>query len=135
MSQLMIFCIKIWRITCANALALSGGLSLLIFVEKHVHTWALVMTSVSFVIFYVVAYQQFGELEPALADEAFSWQVFVRRITKITLVNALVIVAGVTYLLFVTGLQMCYLSLLTVVSFVLHYIDEYQRLRRTEALK
>lgn len=134
MSPVRTFITKIWRITCAHAIPLAGGISLLIFVEKYVYMIALLLTIASFVIFYVSAYREYGDIIEMPINAPVSLAVFIRRIIKITLDNALVIVAGVTYLLFVTGLQMIYLSLITIISFILHYIDAYHQIAMKESI-
>lgn len=126
------FFTKIWRITCANALGITGGLSLLIFVEKQVYTMALVLTVISVVIFYIVSYRDFGDIDDTSITESFSFPVFSRRLIHITLANALWVFVGVTYIFFATGMQMIYLAVLTFGGFVLLYIDEYDKLLRAE---
>lgn len=127
-SDVHLFFTKLWRITCANALGISGGISLLIFVEKQVFTLALVLTVVSLVIFYVVAYRDMEDDTEPPVSESFSLQIFTRRLIRITMANALWLFVGVTYIFFATGVQMIYLALLTCAGFVLLYIDEYRRL-------
>lgn len=124
---------KIWRITCANALAIAGGISLLFFVEGHMYTIALWLTVISLAIFYYAAYRDFGDLEIKIpAPHPFIWQKFIARLWHITLENALWLLAGLTYLLFLTGPRMMVLTTITVVSFVLMYIDAYRELLLTE---
>lgn len=132
MQRWYVFIIKIWRITCANALAVFGGLSLMLFVEKVVFNIALALTVVSIVIFYYVSYRDFGELTDT-PHEPFIWRVFFTRIWQITLANALWIFSGLTYLFFVTGIYLWMLTLLTFVGFTLLYIDAYRTMAVADA--
>ena len=129
MSTVQIFVIKIWRITTANALAITGGLSLLNFAEGHVYINAVILTVVSMAVFYYASYRDFGELvlpSTGAPQKPWSWRVFFYRIWKITLGNALWIFAGLTYIFFVVGISMVYLTLLTMSGFVMLYIDAYR---------
>lgn len=127
MNNVRIFIIKIWRITCANALAITGGISLMFFVDNTTYNMALLLTIASLAIFYYATYRDFGELEDP-PQELFDIRVFFSRIWKITLTNALWIFAGLTYLLFVTGIHFFVLTLLTLAGFIMLYIDSYRNI-------
>ena len=136
MSAVQLFATKIWRITTANALAITGGLSLLNFAEDHVYTNAIILTIISLVVFYYVSYRDFGDLElpsPDALTKPWSWHVFRRRVWNITLSNALWIFAGLTYIFFVVGVSMVYLTALTLIGFVMMYIDAYRVMEEEEA--
>ena len=125
MQRLRILAIKIWRITCADALTVCGGLSLLLFVEDSAFNLALLLTVVSLVIYYYAALRDFGELI-AYPSEPFVWRVFFTRIWKITLANVLWIFSAITYLFFVAGIHLLLLILLTIAGFTLLYINAYR---------
>jgi predicted RND superfamily exporter protein len=136
MSAVQLFATKIWRITTANALAITGGLSLLNFAEDHVYTNAILLTVISLVVFYYASYRDFGDLElpsPDAPTKPWSWHVFRRRVWSITLSNALWIFAGLTYIFFVVGVSMVYLTALTLIGFVMMYIDAYRVMEEEEA--
>jgi hypothetical protein len=136
MSAVQLFATKIWRITTANALAITGGLSLLNFAEDYVYTNAIILTVISLVVFYYVSYRDFGDLElpsPDAPTKPRSWHVFRRRVWSITLSNALWIFAGLTYIFFVVGVSMVYLTTLTLIGFVMMYIDAYRVMEEEEA--
>jgi predicted RND superfamily exporter protein len=135
MSAVQLFATKIWRITTANALAITGGLSLLNFAEDHVYTNAILLTVISLVVFYYASYRDFGELvlpSPDAPVKPWSWHVFLRRMWKITLGNVLWIFAGLTYIFFVVGVSMIYLTTLTLIGFVMMYIDAYRVMEEEE---
>jgi len=126
MQQLRIFVLKIWRISCANALALGGCLSVIFFVEADTYNLAIALTIISLVIFYFASYRDFGELDEHSISEQFNIQQFVSRIWKISLDNVLWTFAALTYIFFVTGKQILYMVLITLVSFIMMYIDAYR---------
>jgi hypothetical protein len=125
MQRWRMFIIKIWRISCANSLAVCGGISLMFFVEDAVYNIALALTVISIAMFYYVSYRDFGDFTET-PSEQFVWRVFVTRIWKITLANALWIFSGLTYLFFVTGIHLFMLTLLTIIGFSMLYIDAYR---------
>ncbi|MFM2309599.1 MAG: hypothetical protein RLY87_1721 [Chloroflexota bacterium] len=122
---------KIWRITTANALSLSGGLSLLHFVSSALYPIALGIVLISFGVYFTSSYRQFGDL-PAPFVEPWSIRTILRRIWIITLNNILAICGGLTYLFFVLGTSVLKLTLLIVSGYVLMYIDSYRTLRAEE---
>lgn len=126
MHTLSTFLRKLWRITCANAWAITNGISLIFFVEAPVYTIALVLTIVSLLVFYVVSYKSLGELQVVTDPHPFSWGTFGARIWKITLANILWTISGMVYLFFCSGTQLIYIALITISGSVLLYIDAYR---------
>ena len=126
MHTLSTFLRKLWRITCANAWAITNGISLIFFVEAPVYTIALVLTIVSLLVFYVVSYKSLGELQLVTDPHPFSWGTFGARIWKITLANILWTISGMVYLFFCSGTQLIYIALITISGSVLLYIDAYR---------
>ena len=126
MHTLSTFLRKLWRITCANAWAITNGISLIFFVEAPVYTIALALTIVSLLVFYVVSYKSLGELQVVTDPHPFSWGTFGARIWKITLANILWTISGMVYLFFCSGTQLIYIALITISGSVLLYIDAYR---------
>ena len=122
---------KIWRITTANALSLSGGLSLLHFVDSSVYPIALAIVLISFGVYFSSSYRNFGDL-PAPFVEPWRFGTFFHRVWVITLNNVLAICGGLTYLFFVLGTSVIKLTLLIVTGYVLMYVDSYRTLRAEE---
>ena len=122
---------KIWRITTANALSISGGLSLLHFVSGSVYHIALAIVLISFTVYFTSSYRNFGDL-PAPFVEPWSVRTFFHRIWVITLNNVLAICGGLTFVFFVLGTSVIKLTLLIVTGYVLMYMDSYRTLRAEE---
>jgi hypothetical protein len=136
MSPTRIFFIKIWRITTANALSISGGISLLHFVDASVYWYAIMITSISFVVYFSSAYRNMGQLsfpDPAAPVPPWSLRVTLQRIWVITLNNVLGIFGGLTYLFFVLGTGVIKLTVLIVSGYILMYIDNYRTLKQEDA--
>ena len=132
MHMLRTVVIKLWRITCANALAVSGVLSLLFFVEAPMLTAAIVLTVVSISVFYYASLRDFGELDTSSSAGDFTWSGLLRRLWKVTLLNILWIFGGITCVLFCTGTQLPYVASITGIGFVLMYIDGNRSLAKDE---
>jgi hypothetical protein len=136
MSPVRIFLIKMWRITTANALSISGGLSLLHFVDASVYIYAICISAISFVVYYTSSYRNMGQLtfpDPTAPIPPWSITVALHRIWVITLNNVLGIFGGLTYLFFVLGTGVIKLTALIVTGYVLMYIDAYRTLKQEDA--
>lgn len=134
MQPLLLFAYKLWRISTARALEVTGTISMLQFVEDDVFPIALAMVAVGLFVYYVSAYMGLAEMTlPTQSDAPFDWRVWSRRMLTITLNNGFWILTGITFVLFVTGITLIRLTIITVLGFVMMYIDAYRTMEEEES--
>lgn len=133
MQMLRTLIVKIWRISCANALAITGCLSVILFVEAYMLTAAIWLTIVSLLIFYYAAIRDFGEINDLPPLQPSPWSTKFNRFWSITVTNILWIFGGLTYIFFCSGIQRLYIICLTIIGFIMMYIDAYRNLLIEEA--
>lgn len=134
MQPLLLFGYKLWRISTARALEVTGTISMLQFVEDDVFPIALAMVAVGLFVYYVSAYMGLAEMTlPTQSDAPFDWRVWSRRMLTITLNNGFWILTGITFVLFVTGITLIRLTIITVLGFVMMYIDAYRTMEEEES--
>ncbi len=133
MHALLLIGYKLWRITTARALEVTGTFSMLQFVEDDVFPIALAMVAVGLFIYYASAYINLTDMHlPVRNDAPFDWTVWSRRMLTITLNNGFWILTGITFVLFVTGVTLIRLTIITVLGFAMMYIESYRTMEEEE---
>lgn len=118
---------KLWLITEANGVWLACGISAVFYLEGQLFIYSLIMTLLSFVLFYTYAYStteyvpiDFASLPP------FAVRTFIKNLWAITENNILTIAATLSLLLFVTGQAFVQTAIIVGIGSLLFYINAYR---------
>lgn len=118
---------RLWRITEANGLRLTMSISAIFYLEGQLFTNALIMTLISFILFYTYAYETMPYLPAhAVSKPQFNWGTFLRTLWSITELNVLIIVGALSLFLFVNDKTLPYTATAIGIGMVLFYRDEYR---------
>jgi hypothetical protein len=97
------------------------------YLEGMLFIYSLIMTLLSFVLFYTYAYEtteyvpiDYASLPP------FTWRTFGKNLWAITENNILTIAATISLLLFVTGEAFVQTAIIVVVGTILFYVNAYR---------
>lgn len=133
MQDLLLIAYKLWRIITAKSLEITGSLAILLFAPNDVWLIALSFVIIGLLVYGVNAYVELDELTlPERSDAPWNWKTWRRRVLRITLDNGFWILTGTTFVLFVTGLTLIWMSLLTVTGYVLMYVEQYRIMEEKE---
>ena len=133
MQDLLLIAYKLWRIITAKSLEITGSLAILLFAPNDVWLIALSFVIIGLLVYGVNAYVELDELTlPERSDAPWNWKTWRRRVLRITLDNGFWILTGTTFVLFVTGLTLIWMSLLTVTGYVLMYVEQYRAMEEKE---
>jgi hypothetical protein len=136
MQSILLFLYKLWRITTARALEVTGTFAMLQFVEDDVFPIALAMVATGLFIYYVSSYTNLSEMTlPIRKSPEFDWAVWSRRMFRITLNNGFWILTGITFVLFVTGMTLIRLTIITVLGYAMMYIESYRTMEEEESVQ
>ena len=133
MQDLLLIAYKLWRIITAKSLEITGSLAILLFAPNDVWLIALSFVIIGLLVYGVNAYVELDELTlPERSNAPWNWKTWRRRVLRITLDNGFWILTGTTFVLFVTGLTLIWMSLLTVTGYVLMYVEQYRIMEEKE---
>ena len=133
MHDLLLFAYKIWRIITAKSLEITGSIAILLFAPNDVWLIALSLVLIGLLAYFVSEYRELSGLTlPTRSDAPWNWKTWRRRMLRITLDNGFWILTGTTFILFVTGITLLWMSLLTIVGYVLMYIEQYRTMEAKE---
>lgn len=118
---------KLWRITEANSVWLACGISAVFYLEGQIFIYSLILTLLSFVLFYTHAYSttEYAPINFASLPK-FTWRSFGKNLWAITESNILTVAGTLSLLLFVTGQAFVHTAIIVFVGFILFYIDGYR---------
>lgn len=118
---------KLWLITEANGVWLACGISAVFYLEGQLFIYSLIMTLLSFVLFYIHAYStteyvpiDFASLPP------FTLRTFGENLRAITENNILMIASTLSLLLYVTGQAFVQTAIIVGIGSILFYVNAYR---------